>query len=147
MYKQIIGASGVLRDIGPDGIARDETGQWMKGARGGLLALSLDGRYVLELVTGADSDARKAGTPNPESMVFQVIPGPTPDIGRVVQLDGTPFPNTPTTITDPKTGTVIEESELRRTMAAAGMGGGLSKQHLLLIGGLALLWFYTRRSR
>jgi hypothetical protein len=142
MYQQIIGRNGVLREVGPDGYARNDDGTWMKGPQGGLLAVSKDDQFLLEIVTSAQSDAWKAGAPTDDSILFRIVAGPTRGVGRVVQLDGTRFPDTPTTITDPKTGAVTEESQLAATMAAAGGG-----TNYMVLGGLALLVFLAMRKR
>lgn len=150
MIQQIIGRAGILRDVQNTGFIIGDNSVLMRGPKGGLLAVSKDGQYVLELVTAEDIRAHESGQSPAALAIFRVAPGPTSTVGRVVDMSGNRYPDTPTTITDPKTGQVIEEETLRAQIAAAGgevSGGGLTTQHYLLLGGLALLWFYSRKRR
>lgn len=147
-FSQYIGRRGVLRDIGPDRFVRDENGAWITQPDGSILAVTKDDQYVVAIKTPEQNQTLAAGGVPQEAIVARLAPSSVAGVGRVVQMDGTKFPDTPTTITDPKTGVTVEEDAMRATQIVAGAGaGGFSRQHLLLAGGLALLWFYSRRRR
>jgi hypothetical protein len=142
VINQIIGRAGVLRDVGSDGFIRDENNVLMKGPKGGFLAVSKDGQFVLDLDM-AQLRVHESGSVPQEAAIFRIAAGPTANVGRVVDLAGNRFPDTPSTITDLKTGQTVEESQVRATAAASGG----ATQNYLILAGIALVAYMAMRRR
>jgi hypothetical protein len=141
VIEQIIGRGGVLREVQRTGFIIGDNNTLMTGPKGGFLAVSKDGQYVLDL-DPAQLRVHESGGVPAEAAIFRIAAGPSASIGRVVDMQGNRFADTPSTITDPKTGQVFDEAEVARTMAAAGGG-----TNYLVLGGLALLVFLAMRKR